>query len=744
MGSSSSQNISLQRDVVDNEHPSLPIPKLFYAWLDNSIDSIPTEVLDFQRKIQASLENKKLNIFDDEIDCEGFIREQSLIDKVIVIVNTIMAEFFVPRAHNLCQVACILIYYQTEDTTSQRRFGNSVDSFRKVKYIRMDQLVAAFDAFVARWQRNAIESFSIDLFLENRSDESEDRSASDINASYFYTQLLINTLIRLKYSSYDINEFAEACAKEYAADSAKLKEVQSIYNNYKPQDALCWYTKPTFLYAVLNQALRVRNGNLIPLYRFFIRDVYSQLVINQCKAPVRVYRGQLISKYELKRMRESKGRLIAMNSFLSTSLDRDSAKFFLGGVENTQTTREQNVIPVLFEIYADPVVASMTKKPFADITPFSHFDGAEEEILFMVGSIFRLHNVHKEVSMWIVDMTLSDDNEDQARTSFNYMIKSKNQEELQTDEPTFRTLGTLLLLLGCTDLSEKYIQRQLHEMNLLKTCATTETEDITHNFIIEQAKCHEILANVALDQGKYRLTIRTFNQALEIYTMIFKDTKDVFFAKIYMQLGSVYLLKSKPRRALKLFEAALSIYQQHYGDEHLSIANCYQSMSLACSHLRKHSKAHEYLMKGYEMHQRLKPEPGAGFLPTNHTLTGAEDPWYSVPFHHRQATSSQLNRKSSDSLVELQRTTTDAIDINNSDDDEIDDSWEMPCQPFMTPKMLYCETEDHQVVEIPLTTVRTILYECPRCEKCVRLRPMCSILKGTPCRKCIRKMICCC
>ena len=64
-----------------------------------------------------------------------------------------------------------------------------------------------------------------------------------------------------------------------------------------------------------------------------------------------------------------------------------------------------------FEIDADPQIGNI--KPFSNITSFSFYPN-EEEILFMVGSIFRLNNVFKDIDgIWIILMSLcsSDDNQ---------------------------------------------------------------------------------------------------------------------------------------------------------------------------------------------------------------------------------------------------------------------------------------------------------------------------------------------
>jgi hypothetical protein len=64
---------------------------------------------------------------------------------------------------------------------------------------------------------------------------------------------------------------------------------------------------------------------------------------------------------------------------------------------------------VLFEIDADPQM--VTTKPFADISKYSHFTN-ESEVLFMIGSIFRLKRIYlNDDLVWIIEMSLCSDDE---------------------------------------------------------------------------------------------------------------------------------------------------------------------------------------------------------------------------------------------------------------------------------------------------------------------------------------------
>jgi hypothetical protein len=138
----------------------------------------------------------------------------------------------------------------------------------------------------------------------------------------------------------------------------------------------------------LNKALQVQNVDLLFLFRFFIRHIGQELENNKCKSPLQVYRGQLMSKEEIKILINSVGEIILMNSFLSTSLNRQSAKSFLSMADSSNELDK-----VFFEINADPRIENI--KPFSNITSHSFYPN-EEEILFMIGSIFRIIDVKRD------------------------------------------------------------------------------------------------------------------------------------------------------------------------------------------------------------------------------------------------------------------------------------------------------------------------------------------------------------
>ena len=154
----------------------------------------------------------------------------------------------------------------------------------------------------------------------------------------------------------------------------------------------------------------MRNPHLLLPCRFLIRDLFHQLQQLQKKQPItqlRVYRGQLMSSEELGILMSMQGHIISVNSFLSTTLSRTLAMFFLG---DTNCPRDNELHAVLFQIDLQPCFDD--RIPFANISEISELP-EEQEVLIMLGALFRIQDLtyESETAVWVVRMNFcnSDD-----------------------------------------------------------------------------------------------------------------------------------------------------------------------------------------------------------------------------------------------------------------------------------------------------------------------------------------------
>jgi tetratricopeptide (TPR) repeat protein len=291
------------------------------------------------------------------------------------------------------------------------------------------------------------EPLSINIFIAGK-------STGGINGQFIFSQVLIDCLLRLKSTSEDTKEFIDCCKEQYNGNSDELRKLREFQQEYSPKKALWWYTRESFFYKTLNAALRTQDIHLIFLFRGYISDIQRHLKNDQAKYFLKVYRSQMVSSDELKSLEKCCGQCISINSFFSTSTKYEQALSFLDIPDDAD-----NLAPVLFEIHADPKM--VTTKPFADISSYSKFPD-ESEILFMLGSIFRLNSVkyNKNDKIWIIHMTLCSDNELDLKQVLTSMKK-----QLGTGETNLQTLSKLLGEMGQPNLAGKYLIRLLEQLS---------------------------------------------------------------------------------------------------------------------------------------------------------------------------------------------------------------------------------------------------------------------------------------
>ncbi|CAF1394223.1 unnamed protein product, partial [Rotaria sordida] len=221
--------------------------------------------------------------------------------------------------------------------------------------VLLDELISRIRSDQARRNRNKVDE-PLPMTFNNTNNNKHEQSTSDLSSQFIHSQLLIDCLVRMKSSSNKKNEFISLCRQYYKGNTSELSLLNEFEKFYSLEQALWWYTREEFLYRLINKALCVLNIDLLFLCRFFIRDIQQQLEQQQCLSFLYLYRCQLMTKEEIQLL--------------------------------------QNSIGV---------------KPFANITSFSYFP-EEEEILFMLGSIFRLISVDRdEDELWIIRIVLVGD-----------------------------------------------------------------------------------------------------------------------------------------------------------------------------------------------------------------------------------------------------------------------------------------------------------------------------------------------
>ncbi|CAF1379864.1 unnamed protein product [Rotaria sordida] len=389
--------------------------------------------------------------FQDVKKCQEYIEKQSEKARLIVVVSGRLGEAIVPSIHTIRQVISIYVYCMDKNLHEQW-----ARNFAKVKavVVELNELISRIGTD-HRMQKIVAETLLMNFFTTstNTGTSAMGTSTMGVNGQFAFSQVLIDCLQRLESNKIDKEELIHLCKQEYKENDFELSYIDEFENSYSPNQVLWWYTRQSFFYKTLNAALRNQDIHLIFLLRAIISDMHCLLKNNQAKNRLQVYRCQMMSSDELQTLKQYLDQFISVNSFFSTSMDKQRALTFLNPTNATDSLER-----VLFEIDADPTMA--TTKPFADISPFSQFP-REAEILFMLGSIFRLKSIHRsgDSQVWVIRMVLCSDNEHELK----YVLMNMKQQ-LGSGKTDLRTLARLLSEMNKTDLAEKYFMRLLEQL----------------------------------------------------------------------------------------------------------------------------------------------------------------------------------------------------------------------------------------------------------------------------------------
>lgn len=249
--------------------------------------------------------------------------------------------------------------------------------------------------------------------------------------------------------------FVSFLEKFYEKNQSQLKKVEDFAKNYRAENAIQWYTKDTFIYRLLNAALRRYNIQVLFLFSFLIKDIQNQLkkeheaFISNKHSIVKVYRGQMMSPEEIEQLKNNNNTpWFTNNSFLSTTLNRDVALRFLNQSASITGSELQSV---LFEI---EVNTQMKSRPYGDISHLSQFED-EKEFLFTFGNRFEKIFVFYNDLEYIYTVQL--------QLNYDYYMKEDGEFISNNQRKMFKKCVTLLEAVT-EEISMEYIHTIYEEL----------------------------------------------------------------------------------------------------------------------------------------------------------------------------------------------------------------------------------------------------------------------------------------
>jgi tetratricopeptide (TPR) repeat protein len=577
--SNSTDTASISTDTsitTSSEREARTIQNFRLVWLDSNIDEVSNhDCMNTIGKLRQVVNAVKK--FTDVDKCIEFMTDIEH-ETLFMIVSGELGQTIVPSIHGMTQLNCIYIFCR-----DKARHEQWSKEWPKVKGVYTD-IKAICQALKRAAQDCDQNSISISFVKSN--DGASNQTLDTLDKSFMYTQLLKEILLTIDFDKEHIIEFLAYCREQLIGNTTELENVDKIAREYRRHKPIWWYTYQSFLYSMLNRALRMMEVDLIIKMGFFVRDLHNHIATLYSEQyggknhsdSFTVYRGQGLSQKDFDQLMKTKGGLLSFNNFLSTSKNGDVS---LGFAREAVAT--YNLVGVLFIMKIDP---SISATPFANVMKVSYYEN-EEEILFSMHSVFRIgqmKQIDKNDRLWQVDLTLTSDDDPQLHA----LTESMRQETFSGYTGWLR-LGEVLIKLCHYDKAQ-----QVYEVLLSQA-----SDDAPKAFFSHQ------LGSVTYNKGEYEKAITFYSKAIEIYETRYSN--DIALAVSYNDIGLVYEKMGELSKALLFHEKTLKIHQKTLPPNHPRLVSSYNNIGSVYWKIDENSKALSYYEKALEICQATLP-----------------------------------------------------------------------------------------------------------------------------------------
>ncbi|CAF0712006.1 unnamed protein product [Adineta steineri] len=394
-------------------------------------------------------------------------------------------------------------------------------------------------------------------------------------------------------------QMIDECRSYYQGNLKELAIIDEFEQTYHTSDAIYWYTRPCFLFRLMNKALRI--GDIVTLYifRYFITDLCTNLeAASNTQLPQHVYRGSILYYDEVEKYRA--GLLVATNGFLSSSRDIQVAQIFCGldphtGMSPSGSRNDQRQY-VLFTIDIDYTQSSNII--LADITNRSLFPH-ENEILFDIGTTFEITSVIYDCEhyVWNIQMKTSSEIAHIYQQYENYIYERMKETNVNI------FFGLLWTDIGEYTQSLKYFQHLL-----IRTSPNDK----------DRSNIYYCMSRIYRFNGEYSLALNFLRRAEYIQRIKLSESK-FDLARTLAGIGSVYYELHDYQQELFYYKNAMNIYREILPEYHIEIARSFNRLGFAYINQQDYIQALYYLEQSLDIYKKTVPDdhPGIGQTLTN-------------------------------------------------------------------------------------------------------------------------------
>jgi tetratricopeptide (TPR) repeat protein len=399
-----------------------------------------------------------------------------------------------------------------------------------------------------------------------------DLSSEDTIAEFVWFIVFKDALFQLPRDQKSIDDMLVVCQHFYANDIVQLDLIDKFKDTYLAKDAPKWYSRSSFLYKLINRALRTQDVEQLYVFRYFIRDLSSWLSrefykITSCTEVFFVYRGAALSQDDFQSLDREK--LLAPNGFFSTSRDIDVAKLFIGS-SRSDTVRVLYKIKCDIKCYSQEEINELVA--FADISENSHMPD-EKEVLFDLGATFELENIESpslENDCFVIHLIPSCKG---AHILREYRQNYRN--EIESSDAALK-FGILLFKTGKYMVAQHYFEQLLNDPN------NENISDIHHH-----------LGWTHMRQSNYEQAIINFERAHDLIP----KSNGISRATVLNSIGKALVEKDFNKESLSYYKRALDLRISCLGFEHKDVADSYANVARLYNRAGNYHLAVEYYNK---------------------------------------------------------------------------------------------------------------------------------------------------
>ena len=569
-------------------------------------------------------------IFTDVNQCVDFLTD--IKDQKVFLI--LFDEILVPLIHDAPQLDSIYIFCEKKTKLEQE-----IQEWRKLQGI-FTNIPSMTDQLIENIRQREQDLISISIISTSSAID-----FNELNSLFIYSQLLIEILLEMPYDEQSKQQFGDFLRSRYADNNAQLRAIDKFERDYDRHSPIWWYTKESFIYSMLNRALRTSDIEIVIKMGFFIRDLHRKIkqvdLIRPAPKISITFRNRADFNDEFRKSfhsfqnsRNADERVYL--PFVNTSQDNPDLTGDLQQIEHafseihqttkiliyrgqgmantefekmkespgglisfnnflsTSTDRQVSLAfaessgynleltGILFQMEIDPSILSA---PFASLDNSSYYLQSEEEVLLSMHTVFRIGDL-KPIGerLWQVNLTSAEADDEQLKHLTKHI-----REEI-AGKTAWHRLSRLMITMG--------------ELNKAKEIYEKLLEQTSDDDRKELAFLHHQLGYIDDNRGDPIKALSHFKQTLDI-SLTYMSSDDPRLSSTYSNIGVSLLRQGDLDRALEHQQHALDVLLCDSKSHHATIACLHTNIGSILALQKKYAdalKSHASALRIVEAH----------------------------------------------------------------------------------------------------------------------------------------------